>query len=149
MPVDPLVRLVGLIQPSLPMFLADCGLWSYPGPEEIRLALADLVADLRNVADRAALVLDERDLARPRVAYPISFTAWHDVDLGHILPRVVEAFGRQQPELERLAATPDDAAAADLAADALRSVRHHTGVLVSLAAKLRAGLDPKPGGVPL
>jgi len=134
MPADPLLRLFDVLQPSLAMYLADCGLWSYPGPEEIRLALADLVADQRNILDRAAVVVAEREQARPRLAYPISFSAWHDVDLRHILPRLIALLDRQRTELETLAATPDDAAAAGFAAEALRSVQQHRDVL---AGKLK------------
>jgi len=129
MPTNPLARLIDVIQPSLAMYLADCGLWTYPGPEEIRLAVAALVADQRNLLDRATIVLEERQQVRPRVAYPISFSGWHDVDLGYILPRVMEGLERQRTELERLATVTDDAAAADLVADAVRSVRQHLDAL--------------------
>lgn len=141
---DKLVDLLRVMQPSLAMYLADSGIWSYPGPEEIRLALADLVGDHRNVMDRAALILEEREVAVPKNAYPISFSAWHDVDLRHVLPRIVAGLERQQPELERLAATPDDAAAAGLASEALKSTRQHVAALRAIAAKLQAGLSGKP-----
>lgn len=139
-----LVELVRVLQPSLAMYLADSGIWSYPGPEEIRLAVADLVVDQRSVLDRAALILEEREVAVPKNAYPISFSGWHDVDLRHVLPRIVAGLERQQPELERIAATPDDAAAAGLAAEALKSTRHHVEALKTIAAKLQAGLSAKP-----
>lgn len=129
MPTNPLARLIHVIQPSLAMYLADCGLWTYPGPEEIRLAVADLVADQRNLLDRATIVLEERQQVRPRLAYPISFSGWHDVDLGFILPRVIESLERQRAELEVIAGVPDDAAAAGLAADGVRSVRQHLDAL--------------------
>jgi len=143
-PADRLIELLRVLQPSLAMYVADCGIWSYPGPEEIRLALADLVGEQRNVMDRAALILEEREVAVPKNAYPISFSGWHDVDLRHMLPRIVAGLERQQPELERIAATPDDAAAAGLAAEALKSARHHVEALKTIAAKLQAGLSAKP-----
>jgi hypothetical protein len=129
MPTDPLTRLVDIIQPSLAMYLADSGLWAYPGPEGIRLAVADLVADQRNLLDRAVIVLEERQQVRPRVAYPIAFTGWHDVDLRYILTQVIAGLERQCTEIERLTTVPDDAAAADLATDALRSARQHLDAL--------------------
>jgi len=140
----PLVRLLDVLQPSLAMYVADCGIWSYPGPEEIRLALADLVSDQRGIMDRAVQVLEEREVAVPKNAYPISFSGWHDVDLRHILPRIVAGFERQLPELEQLAATPDDAAAAGLASEAVTSGRRHVEALKTVAAKLQAGLSAKP-----
>ena len=138
MPTDPLTRIFEIIQPSPAMFLADCGLWSYPGPEEIRLALADLVADQRNLLDRAAIVLDQREQPRPRVAYPITLTSLHDVNLRHILPRVITSLEQQRSALEEIAATPDDAAAADFGADGLRSVRQHLDVLTGVRVKLQS-----------
>ena len=140
-PADKLVELLRVMQPSLAMYLADSGIWSYPGPEEIRLALADLVGDQRNVMDRAALILEEREVAVPKNAYPISFSAWHDVDLRHVLPKIVAGLERQQPELERLAGSADDAAAAGLAAEALKSTRQHVDVFKTITAKLQAGLS--------
>jgi len=141
MPRDPLLRLFDLLQPGLPMYLADCGLWSYPGPEEIRLALADLVADQRNILDRAAVVVAERGQARPRVVYPISFSGGHDVDLRHMLPRLIAGLDRQRSELETLAVTPDDAAAADFATEALRSLQQHRDILAGLKGPIAAPLS--------
>jgi hypothetical protein len=145
MPASPaLIRLLDILQPSLVMYLGDSGIWSYPGPEELRLALAALVSDHRQVADRAALILEEREVPVPKTAYPISFSGWHDVDLQHILPRVVAGLKRQEAELDRVAATPDDATAAGLAAEAAKATRQHVAALDQIAAKLRAGLSAKP-----
>jgi len=126
------------------MYVAESGIWSYPGPEEIRVALADLVGDQRGIMDRAIRILEEREVAVPKNAYPISFSGWHDVDLRHVVPRVVAGLERQLPELEQLAAASDDAAAAGLAAEALARGRHHVEALKTIAAKLQAGLSAKP-----
>ena len=32
MPAESLVRLLEVLQPSLAMYVADSGIWSYPGP---------------------------------------------------------------------------------------------------------------------
>lgn len=141
---DQLVHLVEVLQPSLAMYLADSGIWSYPGPEEIRRGVADLVAEQRAVLDRAALILEEREVPLPKNAYPISFSGWHDVDLRHVLPRIVAGLERQQPELERIAATPGDASAAGLAAEAAKISRQHVAALRQIEVKLRAGLSGKP-----
>ena len=140
----PLVRLLDVLQPSLAMYVADCGIWSYPGPEEIRLALAALVGDQRSVIDRGVLILEEREVAVPKTAYPISFSGWHDVDLRHVLPRIVAGLERQLPELEQLAATPDDAAAAGLASEALKASHQHIDALKTVASKIKAGLAGQP-----
>lgn len=141
---DRLVQLLGVLQPSLAMYLSDSGIGTYPGPEEIRRGLAELVADQRNVMDRAALILEEREVAVPKVGYPISFSAWHDVDLRHVLPKVVAGLQEQWPALERLSAVSDDAAAAGLAAEVLKSTRRHVDLLGQIATKLKAGLSARP-----
>lgn len=145
MPAEPLAHLVAVLQPSLAMYLADSGLGTYPGPEQIRLALADLVADHRSLIDRGTVILEEREVSVPKVFYPLSFTGLHDVDLRHFLPRIVAGLRRQTGELERIAAVADDASAAGLAAEALRSMPQHIDSLEQIATRLRAGLLAKQG----
>ena len=139
---QPLCRLVTAIQPSMLMYLADSGIWSYPGDEPIKLALADAVEDLRNVVGRAGLVLQEREVVMPqRAAYPLSFTGLHDLNLRALLPRVIDGLKRQLAALDALVGPAGtDAAAADLVTDAQQSTRQHLDVLEQLAAKLKAGL---------
>lgn len=139
---DPLCRLVAAIQPSLLMYLADSGIWSYPGPDTVKRALADAVDDLRSVVARATALLEEREVAVPqKAAYPLSFTGLHDVDLGNLLPRVIAGLKRQDADLDALTGPAGtDAAAADLVADAKRSTRQHLDALEQLAAKIKAGL---------
>lgn len=138
----PLCRLVAAIQPSMLMYLADSGIWSYPGDESIKLALADAVDDLRNVVSRAGTVLQEREVVMPqRTAYPLSFTGLHDLDLRALLPRVIDGLKRQFAELDALTGPAGaDAAAADLVADARQSTRQHIDALEQLATKLKAGI---------
>ena len=142
MAIDPLCNLVASIQPSMLMYLADSGIWSYPGTESVKLALADAVDDLKNVVDRATTILAERETAVPqKAAYPLSFTALHDIDLANLLPRVIEGLRRQLSSLDALTGPAGaDAAAADLVADAKQSTRQHLDALEQLAAKLKAGL---------
>jgi hypothetical protein len=137
---DFLARLFDILQPAPAMYLADSGFWSYPGPEELRLALADLVAAHRGILDRAALVLEEREVPVPKVAYPLSYTGWHDVDLGSMLPRILGSLQAQIAGLETVAVAPDDATAAGLASESLRINRQQIDLLEQLATKLRAGL---------
>jgi hypothetical protein len=141
---DPLARLVAALESSAVMYLADSGLASYPGPDDVRRGLADLAADHRRVLARAAEFLAEREFVVPRTAYPLAFTGWHDVDLGWLLPRVVASLRKQLGELDALAATPDDAAARDLAAEAATVTRRHADRLADLATRLRAGLAGQP-----
>lgn len=142
MSAAPLSRLLSAIQPSLLMYLADSGIWSYPGAESLKLAFADAVDDLRNVVDRATALLQEREATvPPRAAYPLSFTGLHDVDLSSLLPRAIAGLRNQLVELESMTGPAgSDAAVADLVADAKQSTRQHLDALEQLATKLRAGL---------
>lgn len=141
---DPLARLVSTLESSAVMYLADSRLETYPGPEDVRRGLADLAADHRSVLARAVEILAECEVTLPRTAYPLAFTGWHDVDLGWLLPRVVASLRKQLGELDALAATPDDAAARDLAAEAAAATRRHADRLADLATRLRAGLAGQP-----
>lgn len=139
---DPLCRIVAAIQPSMLMYLADSGIWSYPGPEAVKLAVADAVDDLKSLAGRALALLGERETTvPPKAAFPLSFTALHDVDLARLLPRVIGGLRQQLTELDAITGPAGvDAAAADLLADARQSTRQHLDALEQLAAKLKAGL---------
>jgi hypothetical protein len=138
---DPLRRLVAALDSSLAMYVSDSGIWSYPGPEEVKLALADLVGDHKSLLDRAGTVLADREVAAPRTAYPLAFTAWHDLDLVYLLPRVIEGLEAQNRICEAVtAAAGDDATAAELAREAMETNRRHADRLSELVAKSRAGL---------
>jgi hypothetical protein len=143
MAADPLSRLLAAVQPSMLMYLGDSGIWSYPGAEAIKLAFADAIDDLRNVGERATTLLEEREVTvPPRVAYPLSFTGLHDVELSNLLPRVIGGLKNQLAELDALVGPAGtDAAAADLVTDARQSTRQHLDALEQLAAKLKAGLS--------
>ena len=141
-PSEPICRLIATMQPSLVMYLADSGIWSYPGPEPVKLALADAADGLQSVIERATTLLGQREVIAPRkAAYPLSFTGLHDADLGTLLPRVIAGLKRQHADLEGLTgAAGADAAAAELVADAMQSTRQHVDALEQLAARLKAGL---------
>ena len=144
--VDPLRRLAAALESSLAMYVADSGIWSYPGPEEIKLALADLVGDHKSLLDRAGAVLADREVAAPRTAYPLSFTAGHDLDLRFLLPRIIAGLDAQARLCDEVAAAAgDDATAAQLARETVETNRRHADQLRQLVAKSRAGLvDAKP-----
>jgi hypothetical protein len=150
MSTHPICRLIAGVQPSLLMYLADSGIWSYPGDESIKLAFADAVDDLKGILDRAGATLREREVTPPvRPAYPLSFTGLHDVDLRSLLPRVIRDLRRHLGELDALAGPAGtDAAAADLVTDARQSVRQHLDVLEQIEVRLRAGLSGGPGAGP-
>jgi hypothetical protein len=138
---DPLCRLVATLQPSLLMYLADSGIWSYPGDEPIKLAIADAVDGTKGILDRAGALLQEREVALPKAAFPLSFTALHDLDLRALLPRLIAGLKQQLAGIDAIAAVASgDAAAADIAADARRSTQQHVDALEQLVVKLKAGL---------
>ena len=138
MPADALAHLVAVMESSPAMYLADSGIWSYPGDESLKLALADVVSGQRGIIDRAAGILAEREVAVPQTGYPLAYTAWHDLDLAFLLPRVIERMKGQVASLEAiLASGTSDAAALELAREAIASTRSHIDVLDQQAARLR------------
>lgn len=130
-----LVRLVNTLESSLPMYLAASGIQTYPGAEEIRASVMRLVAEQKRIAGEALTVLDEREVAPPRPFYPLSYTALHDLELQHLLPRLVSDLRRQAEACDGIAAAAEgtDAAAATLAAEAATVTRHHLDLLDRLA----------------
>ena len=131
---DPLCRLLDVLQPSLAMYLADSGIWSYPGKESIKLALADLVGDHRSLVERAAVATEDRGIAVPSPAYPISFTGCHDVDMRSLLPRVVAGLRGQATAIDAIiASTATDGVAAELAREAKATTLSHINVLEQVA----------------
>jgi hypothetical protein len=141
---DPLIRLVETLESSPAMYLFDSGLASYPGAAEIREAVEALVAEQKDVLGRAAAIIEDREQPLPQGAYPIAFTAWHDVDLRHLAVRVIESLKRQAGEFAVLAGAGGDAAASDLAGRSQEIARRHAEKLESLVVRLRAGLAGQP-----
>jgi hypothetical protein len=138
MPADALSQLVAILETSPAMYIADSGIWSYRGDEDLKLALADIVADQRNVAERATAFLAEREVVLPQTGYPLSYTAWHDLDLAFLLPRLIEGMRRQVAAIDRLAvADSGDAAAMELAREAKATTLGHIDVLEQHASRLR------------
>jgi hypothetical protein len=141
---DPLFRLVQTIESSPAMYLADSGIGSYPGAAEFRPALAALVSEQKDVLARAASIIEQREQPLPQGAFPIAFTAWHDVDLRYLVSLVVESLKRQASDFGALAAQGGDAAATELAGRAQDIARRHADALEQLAVRLRAGLAGQP-----
>ena len=132
---DPLCRLLDVLQPSLAMYLADSGIWSYPGKESIKLAIADLVGDHRSLVERAAVAIEDRGFAVPAHAYPIGFTGCHDVDMKSLLPRVIAGLRSQVAAIDTImASATEDAVASDLAREAKATTLGHIDVLEQVAS---------------
>jgi hypothetical protein len=137
---EPIARLLQLLNGSLPMYLGDSGIWSYPGPEDIKLALADIVGDQKSIVERAGAILEDRSIPLPGHGYPLSFASLHDLDLAYLMPRFVESLKRQLIGIDAIIeASVDDPAAAELARDARAAAAGHLDVLTQLAGR------PVPG----
>jgi len=135
----PLARLVSLLGSSLAMYVSDAGIWSFPGAEEIKLALADLADDHRSLVERAGAALEERGMEPPRPVYPIQFTATHDLDLRTLLPRIIAGLKSSLGEFDRMAAdAATDPQAAELLGEAATSTRTHVDALEQVLARPRA-----------
>jgi len=133
---EQLLRLLAVLQPSLAMYLADSGIWSYPGKESAKLALADLVDDHRSLIERAGSALEDRGVVPTAPAYPIAFTGCHDVDIQALVPRVLEGLRRQVHDLDAiLEAGRSDDAASELVRQAKASSEHHLDALAQAAGR--------------
>lgn len=135
---SPLVRLLSTLDSSLAMYVADAGIWSYPGDEEIKLAIADFVGDQRSIMERAGTILEESGETTPRHAYPIQFSATHDLDLKALLPRLIDGARRQVGDLDAIVAAGGDAVALDLVREARSTTHRHADILAQLASRPRA-----------
>jgi hypothetical protein len=133
---DPLSRLLAVLQPSLAMYLADSGIWSHPGKEATKLALADLVDDHRSLIERAGSALEDRGIVPSAPAYPIAFTGSHDVDIQSLVPRVLEGLRKQVGDLAAiLESGQGDDVALELAREAKTSSEQHLDALAQAAAR--------------
>jgi len=135
---SPLVRLLAALDSSLSMYVSDAGIWSYPGDEEIKLAIADLVGDQRSVMERAGTLLAEQGGVAPRHAYPIRFTATHDLDLRSLLPRMLEELRRQVADCDAIVAAGGEPVELELVSEARGTTLRHADILGQLATRPRA-----------
>ncbi len=133
-----LADLVDALGSSLHTYLAAAGVWSFPGDEAIKLALVDLVDDQRSIADRAVRMLEERGETPPRPVFPIRYTATHDVDLGAMLPRVLDGLRRQIGHLQRLVDAGGAPEELELVLEAREGALQHADVLEELARRSSA-----------
>lgn len=141
---DPLARLVETLESSPAMYLADSGLASYPGAAEMRASIEALVAEQKDLLARAASIIEDREQSLPQGAFPIAFTAWHDIDLRHLAPRVIESLKRQAADFGALAGAAGDATASELAGRAREIATRHAERLEGLLVRFRAGLAGQP-----
>lgn len=125
-----LMRAVG---PSLALFLDDSGIWSRPGAEQLKLAIADLCTDLRSLFDQAGVLLDAWNIPGPQVEYPIRYTALHDVSLGYLLPQLQEETRRQIALVESCGDVAGEVG--DLLREARTTLQSHLDVLEQFTAK--------------
>lgn len=140
---DRLAELIRLLGSSFPMYLADAGIWTYPGREEIKLSLSDLAGDLKNIRDRASIVMESVGSEVPRPEYPLRFTATHDLDLRFLLPRVIESLRMIASGCERMLdgadadSTPPSAASrgVELVREARGTALGHLEVLEQLLTR--------------
>ena len=68
---DHLSQLVMTLESSLPMYLVDSGVQTYPGGDDIRDAVSRLVDEQRAIVARSAAILEEREVAPPPLFIPV------------------------------------------------------------------------------
>lgn len=138
---EPVSRLLQLLNGSLPMYLADSGVWSYPGPQDLKQAVADIVGDQKSIVDRAGAMLEERSIVPRGHEYPLAFASLHDLDMRHLLPRLIESFKRQLAGIDAIIdAGSNDAAAIELAREARTAAVGHLEQLTQFVGRRPPGM---------
>ena len=80
---------------------SESNVWTYRGDESLKLALIDVIADHQNFVDRAETILWQNNVNSLKV-FSLSFTGWHDVDLGFLLPSITVDLEKRRNTLQSL-----------------------------------------------
>ena len=141
-----LCRLVRLFRQSPLMYLSDSNVWTYRGDESLKLALVDIISDHQNFVDRAETILVAEQSELPKSLFPLSFTGWHDVDLGFLLPALIADLEKRRDTLQSLCEQSDAIVGqrggntdktAELIREAISSVDGHLEMLYRQEKRLR------------
>ena len=142
-----LCRLVRLFRQSPLMYLSESNVWTYRGDESLKLALIDVIADHQNFVDRAETILVAEQFELPKSFFPLSFTGWHDVDLGFLLPSLTVDLEKRRNTLQSLRDQSDAIVgqrgshadkAAELIREAISSIDGHLEMLYRQEKKIKA-----------
>ena len=142
-----LCRLVRLFRQSPLMYLSESNVWTYRGDESLKLALIDVIADHQNFVDRAETILVAEQSELPKSFFPLSFTGWHDVDLGFLLPSLIVDLEKRRSTLQSLRDQSDAIVgrrgnsadkSAELIREAISSVDGHIEMLYQQEKRLKA-----------
>jgi len=126
-------RLLHVLCRSLPAYLAEAKPWCRRSDHPVQEALNYLVADQRALAvqvSRAILKGGRQDPGR----FPIEFTAMNDVEIGSLLPELIDRQRRDIEALEQCVADLADAPQIrSLAEEALGNTKGHLDTLEEMA----------------
>lgn len=129
-----LQRLLAVLHRSLPMFLAEVGVWTRAGDERAAQTLSNIVADQKGLAARVAELILQRAARVDVPQYPIGYADAHFLSLDSLAQRLqVEqrsALAVIEACVQDLA---DDPTAKSLAEEALGSEKAHLEALEELA----------------
>lgn len=136
--VSQLNRLLAIHYRSLPMYLAEAGMWRSENAydDELAKALQRLVSDYHGTCSRiAAAILDRGGAVEPS-SYSMDFTDTNFLSLDYMLPEMIELHRRDMEDMRRIVlVVGDDADAKALAQEALGAAKAHLEILTALAAK--------------
>ena len=142
-----LCRLVRLFRQSPLMYLSESNVWTYRGDESLKLALIDVIADQQNFVDRAETILVAEQFELPKSFFPLSFTGWHDVDLGFLLPSLTVDLEKRRSTLQSLRDQSDAIVGqrgsnadktAELIREAISSIDEHLELLYQQEKRIKA-----------
>ncbi len=128
--VPALNRLLNVLCRSLSMYLAEARPWTRRHDQHLQEALANVVADRRELSARVARAVQQHHGRPDPGRFPMAFTAINDVALEGLRPKLIEYQQRDVEALRRcvaeLAPLPPLHA---LAEEALGNARGHLEIL--------------------
>lgn len=144
--VELLSGLISVLGPSSLMYIGDSGIWSYPGEEAVKLAIADVVDEQKSLLGRAEGLLADLETPAPQYGFPLSLTAWHDLELQHLLPRLLRDLEQRSAKLSRMVDVPGRLPASrtvdDLVQESVMCISEHIDALRQLLPQAAVAAAP-------
>ncbi|MGC3969981.1 MAG: hypothetical protein QM775_22440 [Pirellulales bacterium] len=102
--VSHLNRLLAIHYRSLPMYLADAGIWrsSLPHDEELGKAIDRLTSDYRQTCGRIATAILDRNGTIEPSAFPMEFTDTNFLSLDYMLGEITELHKQDMDAMRRI-----------------------------------------------
>jgi hypothetical protein len=137
-PIDTLGRLFFLQSCSLTRYVVNASPYVAPGDDHLLERLQAVAAEQQRMAGRLAETVLARRGRLPRVVFPMRYTSVHDLELRHLIGRIVQEHRAVVKEIEAaVTAFADDAELQQLASEMRSVATAHLALLEELASSDR------------